>query len=42
LAIKDAQRAKFGVQVPPQRDYPQQCPFSDLQILDDDFYGFEN
>jgi hypothetical protein len=42
LAIKEAQRAKFGVQVPPQRDYPQQCPFSDLQILNDDFYGFEH
>jgi hypothetical protein len=41
LAVKEAQRAKFGVKVHPENDYPQQCPFSQVQILDDDFYGFE-
>ena len=41
LAVKEAQRAKFGVKVHPEDDYPQQCPFSQVQILDDDFYGFE-
>jgi len=39
LAVKEAQRAKFGIQVHPESDYPQQCPFSQTQILDDDFYG---
>ncbi|AIE74690.1 MULTISPECIES: DUF29 domain-containing protein [unclassified Synechocystis] len=39
LAIKESQRAKFGVPVHGASDYPQQCPFSQAQILDDDFYG---
>jgi hypothetical protein len=39
LAIKESQRAKFGVQVRADADYPQQCPFSQPQLLDDDFYG---
>jgi hypothetical protein len=39
LAIKEGQRAKFGITIPPEGDYPQQCPFSQAQILDDDFYG---
>ncbi|MFN5513701.1 MAG: DUF29 domain-containing protein [Cyanobacteriota bacterium] len=39
LAIKEAQRAKFGVHLHTDGDYPQQCPFSQIQILDDDFYG---
>ena len=38
-AIKEAQRAKFGVRVRADADYPQQCPFSQTQLLDDDFYG---
>ncbi|MBJ7901319.1 MAG: DUF29 family protein [Cyanobacteria bacterium RI_101] len=39
LAVKEARRARFGVQVHPESDYPQRCPFSQAQILDDDFYG---
>jgi len=39
LAIKEAQRAKFGVQVHLDSDYPLQCPFSESQILDNDFYA---
>jgi hypothetical protein len=39
LAIKEAQRAKFGVRVHADSDYPQQCPFSPIQILDDNSYG---
>lgn len=39
LAIKEGQRAKFGVNRHPEHDYPEQCPFSQDQILNDDFYG---
>ncbi len=39
LAIKEGQRAKFGVSIHAISDYPQQCPFSQDQIFDDDFYG---
>jgi hypothetical protein len=39
LAIREVQRVKFGVPVHGASDYPQQCYFSQAQILDDDFYG---
>lgn len=39
LAIKDSKKAKFGVRISPENDYPHTCPFSVEQILDDDFYG---
>ncbi len=42
LAIKEGRRAKFGITIPPETAYPEQCPFSQLQILDDEFYGGVN
>ena len=39
LAIKEGQRAKFGIFPPSLSDYPNTCPFSQDQILNDDFYG---
>jgi hypothetical protein len=39
LALKEGQRAKFGIDPPSPSDYPDTCPFSQTQILDDDFYG---
>lgn len=39
LAIKEKKRAKFGVKIPEQSDYPLICPFSVTEILDEDFYG---
>lgn len=39
LAIKEGKRAKFGVRMPPESAYPNQCPFAIAQILDEDFYG---
>jgi hypothetical protein len=38
LAIKNGQRAKFGVHLHTENEYPEQCPFSQAQILNDDFY----
>ena len=39
LAIKEGKRAQFGVFIPSESDYPEICPFSIEQILDEDFYG---
>lgn len=39
LAIKEGKRAKFGVSIPQETDYPLTCPFSVTEILDEDFYG---
>jgi hypothetical protein len=39
LAIKEGKRAKFGVNIPQEIDYPLICPFSVTEILDEDFYG---
>jgi len=39
LAIKEGKRAKFGVSIPKEIDYPLTCPFSVTEILDEDFYG---
>lgn len=39
LAIKEGKRASYGVRQPKEREYPQQCPFSIEQVLDEDFYG---
>ncbi len=39
LAIREGQRAKFGVAIHSDLDYPVICPFAQSQILDDDFYG---
>lgn len=41
LAIKDSQNAILGVRIPKADEYPQTCPFSVEQILDEDFYGLE-
>lgn len=39
LAIRDGKKAKFGVRMPLENEYPNTCPFSIEQILDDNFYG---
>lgn len=39
LALKEAQRAKFGVRIPPVSEYPLECPFTISEILDENFYG---
>lgn len=39
LAIKEGQKASFGVRKPNIQEYPSQCPFTIEQILDDEFYG---
>jgi hypothetical protein len=39
LAIKEGQKAKYGIRVPQDREYPLICPFSIEEILDEDFYG---
>jgi len=39
LAIKEGQRAKFGVRLHTEKEYPEQCPFSQSEVLHDDFYG---
>ena len=31
-------KAKFGVRIPLENEYPITCPFSIEQLLDDDFY----
>lgn len=41
LAIKEGKRAKFGVRVPLETEYPLDCPFTVEQILDEDFEGVE-
>jgi len=41
LAIKEGKRAKFGVRVPLEKEYPLDCPFTAEQILDEDFEGLE-
>lgn len=38
LAIKEGQRASFGVRKPSVSEYPQECPFTIEQIFDDNFY----
>lgn len=39
LAIKEEKRAKFGVRVPLEFEYPLSCPFSLSQLLDKGFEG---
>ncbi|NES83109.1 MAG: DUF29 domain-containing protein [Moorea sp. SIO2B7] len=39
LAIKEGQKADFGVRKPLLEDYPTQCPFAIELLLDEDFYG---
>jgi Domain of unknown function DUF29 len=40
IAIKEGKRASFGVRMPDESEYPDNCPFTIEEILDDDFYGF--
>lgn len=42
LAIKEGQRANFGVRKPSPSEYPSESPFSINQLLDEDFYGIES
>ncbi len=39
LAIKEGQKADFGVRKPSAAEYSEQCPFTIEQLLDEDFYG---
>ena len=39
LAIKEGQKARFGVRKPLLKEYPNQCPFTIEQLLNEDFYG---
>jgi hypothetical protein len=39
LAIKEGKRAKFGVRIPDETEYPELCPFTVEQILDEDYYS---
>lgn len=39
LAIKETKRAKYGVRMPDEVEYPQNCPFTMQEILDEEFYG---
>ncbi len=39
LAIKEGQKADFGIRKPSTAEYPPQCPFTIEQLLDEDFYG---
>jgi len=39
LAIKESKFAALGVRIPDDSEYPNICPFSLEQILDDNFYG---
>ena len=41
LAIQEGKRAKLGVSVPLEKEYPLDCPFTVEQILDEDFEGLE-
>ena len=41
LAIKEGNRAKLGVRVPLENEYPLDCPFTVEQILDEDFEGLD-
>lgn len=40
IAIKEGKRASFGVPMPDESEYPDNCPFTIEEILDDNFYGF--
>jgi hypothetical protein len=39
IAIKEGQKASFGVPKPSIEEYPLDCPFTLEQLLDEDFYG---
>lgn len=39
IAIKEGKIASFGVRIPQEHEYPNFCPFSVEQILDEDFFG---
>ncbi len=38
LAIKEGKRADFGVRKPSENEYPGTCPYSESQLLDEEFY----
>ncbi|MDJ0600835.1 MAG: DUF29 domain-containing protein [Crocosphaera sp.] len=39
IAIKEGKKASFGVRIPDESEYPNQCIFTIEQILDDDFFS---
>ncbi len=39
IAIKEGKLASFGVRIPDEFGYPELCPFTVAEILDDEFYG---
>ncbi|MEB3282324.1 MAG: DUF29 domain-containing protein [Lyngbya sp.] len=42
IAIKEGKLASFGVRIPDELEYPEQCPFTVAEILDDEFYGIRD
>ncbi|ACK68723.1 protein of unknown function DUF29 [Gloeothece citriformis PCC 7424] len=41
IAIRESKLAKHGISIPDESAYPENCPFTIEQILDEDFYGLE-
>lgn len=39
VAVKEGKLARFGVRIPQEGEYSPICPFSQEQILDEDFFG---
>ena len=39
LAIKESKFAASGIRIPDEHEYPNTCPFSPEQILDEEFYS---
>ena len=39
IAIQEGKFASFGVKIPSETDYPKTCPFTEEEILDQNFFG---
>jgi hypothetical protein len=39
VAIEESKFADFGISIPPEEEYPLDCPFPLEKILDENFYG---
>jgi hypothetical protein len=39
IAIQEGKKARFGVRIPSEREYPETCPFTIEQVLDKHFWG---
>jgi Domain of unknown function DUF29 len=38
LAIKDSKNASKGIRIPPETEYPHDCPFTTEEIFNEDFF----